>query len=87
MLTPTCWIQLGTYSAEFDAWLSRMLRESSFSNFDGYTVRLGNRILWTRNHPYASFRPAPHESPEVRASRATTLEAMDKLVGETFNEN
>jgi hypothetical protein len=78
LFTPGCWIQLGTYSPDWDAELNRLLMEHQVERTGNYTARIGRRVVWIENHPYASFRP--NDFDQARPKRATILKAWDRLI-------
>jgi hypothetical protein len=58
------------------------MESEKFVSQNNYTARLGDRIVWIENHPYASFTPVGY--PQARPSRATILRAHDKLMEDIF---
>lgn len=80
IFTPACWTQLYLYSDAWDRELKLLLANYSFTNITLYTAQLGPVKLWIANHPYASFHPQFPCEIEVNASRATTLEAHDRMI-------
>jgi hypothetical protein len=75
LFTPSCWIQNESYNAVWDFKLNALMKSHRFTNWDGYTARIGEIEVWVANHPYASFSYGGS-----RPSRATILKAHDKLI-------
>lgn len=81
LLTPSCWFQNYSYNKKFDRRLIELMKSNKFEYIDDYHVRLGDVILWIRNHPYASMVPMINgNNLRIRPSRITILEAYDKMV-------
>ncbi len=81
LFTPSCWLQLQSYSPVWDAQLRHLLDSGEkFSNLSptGCSAKIGKHEVWIENHPYASF--TPYQGLKYRPSRATILRAMDHLV-------
>lgn len=76
VLTPSCWMQNGPYSAGWDMKLRRLMANGKFTPNDKFTVYIGGVQVWIANHPYASFTPC---FSEARPSRITILNAWKKL--------
>lgn len=92
LTTPSCWMQLNTYSAVWDRKLMEAMRHHKFrpafylddepayaeyaKKRDAYNVWLGNYRIWISNHPYGSFRLGVYSA---RPRRITILEAYDKM--------
>lgn len=83
LLTPGCWLQNERYSPALDARLRTLLESEKFTKITNHTACIGNLVLWTANHPYASF--TPEIGPKCRPSRATILDAADKLHAQIFS--
>lgn len=86
LFTPSCWLQNHPYSEVWDRKLRELLRHHDFTDIREHTARLGGVLIWTSNHPYASMRPYrglcgpdTDRDVKVRASRATTLYAGERL--------
>lgn len=79
LTTPSCWLQNHHYSKVWDAELRKLMMENKFEPIDCYRAKIGNRVVWIENHPYASMRPYGANMPRIRAKRSTILVAGDKL--------
>ena len=80
---PSYWLMNNPYNREYDLLLSRMLESYDFTDFDGYTAKLGPYLIWTANHPYASmtlYSLLSYNVDNVRASRLTIEKAHNKLI-------
>lgn len=79
LFTPSCWMQNESYSKEWEEELKELMDKHKFSSIGTHTAKLGEQEIWVANHPYSSFTPYPKHV-GVRPSRATILEAHDKLI-------
>lgn len=84
LATPSCWGQINRYSESWDRELRRLMETEKFEQFGSHHAKIGGCLLWTANHPYASFKLLPTD---VRPSRATILMAMDKMVEDFVEAN
>jgi hypothetical protein len=82
--TPSCWIQIHPFSAEWDRQLNQLMREHRFKNVGSHTATIGAFTVWIENHPNASFAPHNMNVLSVRPLRATILKAYDKLAYDFF---
>lgn len=92
LLTPACWVTVGTYNKQYDKWLNTQIdNQIPFTNISDYTASLNGQTLWIVNHPYSSFGtyndPIKCASAQLIAKRSTMLKAMDWLnVCREFNQ-
>ena len=84
LLTPWCWFQNEQYSEAWDRKLRGLMETHKFIERDTCYAEIGGCLMWTANHPYASFKLLPAN---VRPSRATILMAMDKMVEDFVEAN
>lgn len=84
LLTPGCWIQVNQYSEAWDRKLRGLMETHKFIKHGSHHAEIGGCLIWTANHPYASFKLLPAN---VRPSRATILMAMDKMVEDFVEAN
>lgn len=73
---PDYWIMNYPYSKQVDDYLL-----SNMDNVEmicGYTAKIGHKVFWIRNHPYASFSPHGHGI-QFRPSRLTLLRLGRKI--------
>ena len=80
-----CFIVIRPYSREWDNRLLELMAEHKFVRTGDHTATLGGLCVWVANHPYGSFTPYRPKL-EIRASRATTMLAMRKLISDTLPE-
>ncbi len=82
---PSFWVMIHPYSEEWDRELNRLLDENEFLIVDYCTAKLGSRLIWTNNYPYAAFRPYKKDSHfitiDVRPKIRTLVRAHKKLSG------
>ena len=86
LFAPGCWIQISSYSAEWDRELRELIKTEKFEwamypgtqIYTRYRARIGHHHVWVANHPYGSFM-MEISGKGVRPSRATILECGDKL--------
>lgn len=78
LFTPSIWICLGVYSREWDTVLRSLMQTGRFESIDEFTARIGGIEVWVANRPYGCMRIYQLRPTEVRPSRATILEALDK---------
>ena len=80
LINPKYWIMNYPYSEEWDIELNRLMDEHTFIIVDRFTAKLGDRLIWITNYPYASFRDyTMRTSTYGRSSRKTIFRAMKKL--------
>lgn len=84
LLKPSYWIMNNTYSKNWDNKLNYLLDNYDFEYIDPYISKLGNIIIWTTNHPYASFKP---RNSDIRASRKTIYKANKKYKKTILKQN
>lgn len=84
LLTPSCWGQIDQYSEAWDRKLRELMETEKFIERGSHHAEIGGCLMWTANHPYASFKLLPTN---VRPSRATILMAMDKMVEDFVEAN
>ncbi len=84
LITPGCWPQINQYSEAWDRELRKLMETEKFVERGSHHAEIGGCLLWTANHPSASFRLLPAD---VRPSRATILMAMDKMVEDFVEAN
>lgn len=69
------WMQLYEdypYSASFDAWMRKSLKEGHKIEILGsHTARFNGRIIWISNVPYAAFHLYESDKKDVSPSRYT----------------
>ena len=79
-LTPGYWLQNNHYCEKWDRELNELLKTKKFQPIDKCTARIGERTVWIKNHPYASFSPWPSNHVDVRPRRITIARAHKKLL-------
>lgn len=84
LLHPNYWLQNHPYSPEWDEELNRLIATETFTEYDGYTAKLGKHLVWVANHPYASMTI---RYLEVRPRRRTIYLAHRKLVRDMMAAN
>ncbi len=77
LITPSCWLQVGTYSEDWDRTLVGLLQTDRFRNIGDYDATIGAYSVWIANHPYGSMRFGV-----FRPRRATILRAAQKLAAD-----
>lgn len=86
ILNPMCWMQSDSYSSDWDRALNEAMDAGEFVLVSQYTAKIGPFVVWTSNHPYASFSPYMNGMPKnVRPSRATILKAGRKLTRDSIS--
>ena len=83
LLCPACWLQNGSFSAEWDVALTDQLdRGVPFMpiEFSQLRATIGPFEVWVGNHPYASFT-----CHDLRPRRATVLRAHRAYCDSLFN--
>lgn len=78
LITPSVWVVLGSYNREWDRTLRHLLRTQDFKRVDDFTAHIGGVEVWVENRPYGAMRPYIRRPLDIRASRATVLEALDR---------
>lgn len=77
LVTPNCWVRLGTFDKKFDEWLWNSCKKiSNFKADDGYCILLKNKLIWTKNYPYSSgheYKKLLSTKNDKYCSRATAL--------------
>jgi hypothetical protein len=80
--TPSCWIRNHSTDKTWDLILRQAMAKHKFEPVTQYTAKLGDLIVWVRNHPYCSFHP---EGMEVLPRRSTVFEAQAKYLRDTLS--
>lgn len=81
---PKYWFMSYPYNKEWDEKIKSLLKNNKFIKINSYKAKLGDIVIWTANHPYASFTNGPSLiNREYRPSRLTILRAKKKLDKET----
>lgn len=83
LIRPNWWIQIYPTNYLWDQELNYLLELYKFEKVDSYFAKLGNRLIWIENHPYASFKEGLSKS---LPSRKTRKKAYDKLVNDLMEE-
>lgn len=92
LFTPACWVRIYPVSKPWDKELNELMLTHNFV-VDGdspvsphFMVKLGDKVIWVTNHPYASFSEIDYTEERpfcdrkmVLPKRITALRAMDKL--------
>lgn len=87
LFTPSCWIQGGRYSSEWNQLLISLMSKHKFEGRKEHIATLGPTDIWVSNHPYCSFRPYKYNNGVLCGpvpKRITALRAMDKLDQDTW---
>lgn len=79
LINPNYWLMNYSYSKDWDNELNRLMNEHTFINIDEFTAKLGDRIIWITNYPFASFREYIGMYSTKRPSKKTIYKAMKKL--------
>lgn len=85
-LHPRYWLMNHQFNRDWDNWLNEQMDSGSFEAISAHTARIGGRIVWIENHPYASFTNYG-EGIRVRPSRRTIIRAHDKLIADMVANN
>lgn len=80
-LHPRYWLMNHPFSREWDTWLNEQMDAGKFDSITQHTARIGGRVVWIANHPYASFTNHG-QGIEVRPSRRTIIRAQAKLIAD-----
>lgn len=79
---PSYWIMNESYNKYWDAVFKDLMDKHDFIYIDQYRAKIGNAVIWIKNHPYASMtlfnNDGLHSFPG-RPSRLTIKRAGDKL--------
>ena len=79
LFTPSCWMQHREYNVAWETKLRQLMSAHKFEPINGFRALIGGVEVWIENHPYGSMSPILENTPiDVRPSRITILEAMDK---------
>lgn len=79
IFTSECWLQNHMYNKEWDNELHELLLSGTeFEIICDYTARIGSRVVWIANHPYASFTISGDIT--LRPSRKVIMMAQDRLI-------
>lgn len=80
MFHPSYWDSNYPYNKYLDEHLKELLEKGTmFEQIDKYTAKFGPVVLWTANHPEASFRVYRSGSDDL-PGRYTRKLLMDRLV-------
>jgi len=82
ILAPDFWVMNYPYCREWDEELNHLMDKYDFEPGPGigYTAKLGDRIIWIENYPYAAFHPYHPIDVCIRPKRITILRARRKLM-------
>ena len=82
---PACWIRQDTYSKEYEDWCLDRAVNGTFTNYNGFTVKLDDRTIWIANHPYASWDLRVNNSNiSIRPGRAVTIRLQRAMLAAVF---
>jgi hypothetical protein len=84
---PSYWVSIHMYNKEWDEELNDLMNRHTFHIVDDFTVKLGNKTIWYRNHPYGSFTEWDNFLIGRRPSRRTRHIAMTKLIKESMYDS
>jgi len=84
MFNTSFWTMLNPLSIEWDTILRNQMKHHKFEKIDNHSARIGDIIVWTASHPYASFSPISPINMKIRPTRRTVLAAHKKLVNDLF---
>lgn len=89
LTTPSCWLRNYPYSPELDRQLNELMDKHTFVPLGAHRAQLGPIVLWTANHPYASFHIMFNDLTSMRLmpSRATVFRAHDKYLHDLVQYN
>lgn len=78
---PNYYIMNKKYNKEYDESFNKLLNEYEFSKYDGYTVNLGDIMLWVDNVPYSCFSLYTNDlvTSRLRPSRRSIHRGLKKL--------
>ena len=92
---PSFWILNNPYDKIWDREFMKLMSDYKFTDIDYYYATLGDKRLWIRNYPYASFVYTYYDKDinpfrkacEVRPSRWTIYQARQKLMKDWLKSN
>ena len=84
IIHPSYWFSVRNYNSKWDRELRGLMKNHRFI-YDGCLAHLGERRIWTANHPYSSFYDYDITGNIERPSRFTLLMAAKKYEAETGN--
>ena len=89
LLNPSCWMRLGRTSKVWDRQVQELMATHKFTNYNGYTAKLGNFVIWVANYPYSyGYWVGPDLSEKSPLpSRATVFELAEKLERDTYEQH
>jgi hypothetical protein len=98
IVSPRYWTQIHPFSEEWNTMLKDLMKKHNFEIIDEYTARLGDVVIWYRNHPYGSFvrygwgELTRDDVPQIMSlqkspARRTIHYAMRKLIGDCICDN
>lgn len=79
LFSPSYWIQIHTYSKQYDKKLNELLKKYDFEDSCNYYSKLGKLEVWIKNHPYGSYS-IKVDGRFLRPSRMTIAKAHKKRI-------
>lgn len=87
---PWTWTRNYQFDVEWDDYFNDLMRNHKFKFHDLYVASLGDVLIYTTSHPYASFRPFSKDHPRpmpILPSRRTSARAYKKLKADVSFED